>query len=231
MLRPTITSNIKLGYNIGDYSFSLLASRDDHPISGSQLTESPARDLLYVSPQNLVYRNELTFQANLPWKINEWWSMSYSLTGGWRRFKETYTAMPAEKTYYSGSFNFSQTFRLPKDFSAELSGWWNSPTWWGTIRAEGFGVLNAGVKKELKNNAGTLQLSASDVLRTTQIRMHFGALTREAFATVSHVTYNPESRIFPIIKLTYSRSFGTEGKTRRNAGAGSQDEIDRIRKN
>jgi len=230
LLRPTITSNIKLGYNIGDYTFSLMASRDDHPISGSQLTESPARDLLYVSPQNLVYRNELTLQANLPWKVNDWWDMSYSLTGGWRRFKETYTAMPAEKTYYSYSFNFNQTFRLPGNFSAELSGWWNSPTWWGTIKAEGFGALNAGVKKELKHDAGTLQLSVTDLLKTTQIRMHFGALTREAFSTVSHVQFNPESRIFPVIKLTYSRSFGTGSGMQQKQLKSSQDEIDRIRK-
>jgi hypothetical protein len=230
LLRPTITSNIKLGYNIGDYTFSLLASRDDHPISESQLTESPARDLLYVSPQNLVYRNSLTFQANLPWKVNDWWDMSYSLTGGWRRFKETYTAMPAEKSYYSYSFNFNQTFKLPGSFSAELSGWWNSPTWWGTIKAEGFGALNAGVKKELKHDAGTFQLSVTDLLRTTQIRMHFGALTREAYATDSHVRFNPESRIFPIIKLTYSRSFGTGLSTQQKQRKGSQDEIDRIRK-
>jgi hypothetical protein len=231
LLRPTITSNIKVGYNIGDFTFSILASRDDHPISGGQLTESPAHDVMYVSPQNLVYRNSLTFQATLPWKVNDWWSMSYSLTGGWRKFKETYTPMPAEKSYYSYSVNFSQNFKLPGNFSAELSGWWNSPTWWGTVRAEGFGTIDAGAKKELKHNAGTLQLSAADVFRIMQIRMHYGALTREAFATDSRIQYNPESRIFPILRLTYTRSFGTQGKTQRKAGASSQDEQDRIRKN
>lgn len=230
LLQPTITSNIKLGYNIGDYTFSLLASRDDHPISEAQLTENPTHDLMYVSPQNLVYRNSMTLQATLPWKVNDWWSMSYSLTGGWRKFKETYTAMPAEKSYYSYSCNFSQRFKLPDNFSMELSGWWNSPTWWGTIRAEGFGSVDAGVKKELKDNKGTLQLSAADVFSIMQVRMQFGRLTREAFATTSYVKFNPESRIFPILRLTYSRSFGTEGKTQRKAGGGSQDELERIRK-
>jgi hypothetical protein len=231
LLQPTITSNIKLGYNIEDYTFSVLASRDDHPIVGGQLTESPAHDVMYVSPQNMVYRNSLTFQANLPWKVNDWWSMSYSLTGGWRKFKETYTAAPVEKSYFSYSFNFSQQFRLPANFSAELAGWWNSPTWWGTTRGEGFGSVDMGIKKELKHDGGVLQLSAADVFRITQIRMHFGMLTREAFATNSYVKYNPESRIFPIIKLTYTRSFGSTGKIQRKAGAGSQDELERIRKN
>ncbi|MBN9386163.1 MAG: TonB-dependent receptor [Chitinophagaceae bacterium] len=231
LLQPTITSNIKLGYNIGDYAFSVLASRDENPIQEAQLTENPTHDLMYVSPQNMVYRNSLTLQATLPWKVNDWWNMSYSLTGGWNKFKETYTAAPAEKSYLSYSFNFSQRFKLPDNFSLELSGWWNSPTWWGTIRGEGFGSVDAGVKKELKNNKGTLQLSAADVFSIMQVRMYFGMLTREAFATTTYVKYNPETRIFPILKLTYSRSFGTEGKARRKPGTGSQDEIDRIRKN
>ncbi|MDO6429114.1 outer membrane beta-barrel family protein [Flavitalea sp. BT771] len=230
LLRPTITKNVKLGYNIGDYTFSVLAGHDDHPIQETQLTESPDKDLMYVSPQNFVYRDELTFQANLPWKVNDWWNMSYSLTGGWRRFKEDFTVVPVKKTWFGCSLSFTQTFRLPKSYSAELSGWWNSSTYWGMIRAEGFGALNVGVKKDLKNNGGTLQVAVSDVLRTLQIRMRFGTLTREAFATTSYVRVNTESRIFPIIKLTYSRSFGTGPGAQQRERKGSRDEIDRIRK-
>ena len=157
--------------------------------------------------------------------------MSYSLTGGWRQFKENYTVTPVEKTFFGYSLNFSQHFKLLKSFSAELSGWYNSLNYWGTIKAEGFGSLNAGVKKELKNNGGVFQLSVSDILRTMKIRMHFGSLTREAFATTSHVAVNTESRTFPIIKLTYSRSFGSEVKSQRKGTSGSQEELDRIRKN
>ena len=231
LLRPTITHNIKLGYNIGDYSFSLLASRDDHPIVGSQLTESPAGDLMFVSPQNMIYRRELTLQANVPFKVNEWWEMRYSLTGGWREFREDYTPMPVRKAYFGYTTNFSQAFRLPKRFTAELSGWYNSLSYGGTIQVGGFGALNAGVKKELKNDGGVLQLSVSDFLSIMQIRLHFGAVTKEAFATDSHVTVNTESRFFPVFKLSYSRSFGTAGKTQRKREAGAQDEMDRIKKN
>jgi iron complex outermembrane receptor protein len=230
LLRPTITHNLKMGYNIGDYTFSVLASQDDHPIVESQLTESPARDVMYVSPQNMLFRNSLVFQANLPWKPNAWWNMSYSLTGGWKRFGENYTPVPVDKTYFGYSVNFNQTFSLPENFSAELSGWYNSITYGGTVKVDGFGALNAGVKKELKNNKGTLQLAMSDILRTVQVRLHFGTLTQEAFKTISHVNVNTESRCYPIVKLTYTRSFGTAVKTRRQQGPGSQEEMDRIRK-
>jgi len=228
-LLPTVTSNVKLGYASKQYSFSLLLSRDDHPIVGTQLTESPAGDLMYVSPQNMRYRNSITLQANLPWKVNSWWNMNYSLVGGWKRFREDYTSQPLVKTYWGYSLNFTQNFLLPRNFSAELSGWYNAPTYEGTIRIERLWSLNMGIKKELKNNAGVLQLSVSDVLRAMQVRVKFGALTREAYGTISNVAVNTESRTFPVVKLSYTRSFGGGVKT--SGRMLSEDEMERIRKN
>lgn len=126
LLRPTITTNFKLSYTYRSYTFSALFSRDDHPIARYQLTESPARNLLYVSPQNLTWQNNITFQVNWPWKVNDWWDTSYGFTGGLRQFRLDYTAQPVQKAYFGYSVNISQSFKLPKSFSAELSGWYNS---------------------------------------------------------------------------------------------------------
>ena len=230
LLLATITNNLKAGYSYKGYSFSVLLSRDDHPIARYQLTKSPTGDLMYVSPQNLDYQNNLTFQANAPWQVNNWWDMSYSFTGGWRQFKESYTSQPAEKTYFSYSVNFTETFKLPKNYSAELAGWYYAPSYGGTVRNDGAASLNAGIKKELKNDGGTLQLSVTDLLRTQRFTSHFGALTEEAFAVKNKVTYDAESHRSPIIKLTYTRSFGAGTAKTRREDNGARDEKDRVRK-
>jgi len=230
-LLPTITNNVKLGYSYKNYTFSLLYSKDDHPIVETQLTESPNGDLMYVSPQNMRYRKSITLQTTLPWKINSWWNMSYSLVGGWKQFREDYTSQPLVKSYWGYSLNFTQNFQLPKNYSAELSGWYNAPSYDGTIRIERLWALSMGFKKELKNNAGVLQLSVSDVLRAMQVRIKFGTLTHEAYGTVSNIAVNTESRTFPVVKLTYSRSFGGGARTTGRTMSGSQDEMERIRRN
>ncbi|WP_138990419.1 TonB-dependent receptor [Larkinella sp. C7] len=230
-LKPTITSNLKLGYTFRGYSFSLLFSRDKHPIARYQITEREARNLLYVSPQNLAWQNNLTFQTSLPWKVSNWWTMNAGFVGGLRQFRVEHTRIPVEKSYFGCSVNFSQTFKLPARFSAELSGWYNSTAYNGSIKVTGFGALNVGVKKELKNDAGSFQLSISDILRTLQINPYYGTLTQEAFSIKNHVQVNTESTQSPILKLTYSRSFGdihANKKSQRNAG--SMDERDRVRK-
>ena len=228
-LKPTITNNIKLGYNYKSYSFSLLFSRDDNAIIRYQLTESPAQDMLFISPQNLKRLNTITFQTNLPWKVNNWWTMNYGFVGGLKSYKAEYTKKPFKKSYVGYSLNFTQLFKLPAGFSTELSGLYHSLSYDGSRRVKGFGVLNAGVKKELKKNGGSFQLSVSDILSTERYIINYGTLTEEAFSIRNHVAFYPESATFPIIKLTYSRSFGNN-RTKAQVSTGTNEEQERVRK-
>ena len=157
--------------------------------------------------------------------------MNYSFAGGWRKYKEEYTLHPFEKTYFGYSLNFSQTFKLPANFSAELSGWYNNTSYNGTTKVDGYDVLNIGFKKELKNNGGSFQLSVSDLLRNESFNVYYGSLTQEAFFIKSHVYITTESAKSQIIKLTYSRSFGDNNlKGQRKQSNGSEDERERITK-
>ena len=228
LLKPTITNNLKLGYTNNGYAFSVLFSRDDDPIIGWAITSQPGSQLVYIRPENLLYQNYLTFQANLPVRVNDWWEMSYDLIGGWRQFKITYLLVPAEKTYFGFTLNFRETFKLPAAFSAELSGFYNGPDYYGPFRNEGYGSLNVGVKKQLRGNGGSLQFSATDVLRSMNIVTKVGMVGVDAFYTQSYMSWNAESRQFPILKLTYSRSFGSGQKTRNDQGS-SGEERERIK--
>jgi iron complex outermembrane recepter protein len=227
-LKPTITNNIKFGYNYKSYAFALLFSRDVNPIVRWQLTESAAKDLILVSPQNLAWQNNINLQLNIPVRINSWWNMSYGFTGGWRHFKLQHTKQPAEKKYMGYTINFTQTFVLPKNFSAELSGLYNSVSYNGNIKAIGYGSLNAGIKKELANNKGSFQLSVTDFLGNLRTHSYIGAVTREAFDIKSHVRYSAESRKFPIIRLSYSRSFGSASPKNQRKRDAVPDEAERI---
>lgn len=229
-LKPVITQNIKLGYNYHGYSFSVLISRDENPIAFGQLVESPERDLMYVGPQNLKYQNNISFQGNLPVKVFSWWNINTGFSTGMRQFELLHTKQQLKKTYFTYSFYGSNTITLPKDFSLEISGWYNGLSYNGSIRVDGFGMLNAGIKKDLKNNLGSFQLSVSDLLKSLTIDSYFGHLTQEAFSVKSHVIYNTESARARIVKLTYTKSFGNNKvKGQRQRSIGSKDERDRIR--
>lgn len=228
-LKPTVTNNIKFGLSAHGYSFSILASRDDNPIVLYQLNETPAQDLVYNNPQNMAYQNNLMFQTDIPLNFTKWWSINVGLTGGLRKFRLLHTEEQFEKTYAAFSLNGRQTFTLPWNMSVEISGWYNSQQYEGSKKIDGFGMLNAGVKKELKNNWGSIQVSVTDLFKSMRVSGYFGTLTDEAFSIKAHFVYGAESYNDRIIRLTYSRTFGS-GKQRSDRGAASKDERDRIRK-
>lgn len=229
LLKPTITNIVRLGYNYQHYSFGIFFSRDDNPIARYQLTTSPSGELMYVSPQNLPYQNNLTFQTNLPFKVAEWWNMNYGFAGGWRQFKLEHTKEKIEKTYFGFNVYGSENFKLPQGFSAEISGWYNGPSYDGSKKVDGFGSVNLGIKKDLNNNKGSFQLSVSDVFMTMNINNYFGALTQEAFSLTNHFSWNAESRSFPLFRLTYTRSWGNNNsKGLRKQTNGSREERERV---
>ncbi|KAA2239367.1 TonB-dependent receptor [Chitinophaga agrisoli] len=230
LLRPTITNTLKIGMNYRQYNFSILASRDDYPIARYQISANAAGDLMVLSPQNLIYQDNLSFQTNMPVKISSWYTMNYGFTGGWRQFKLDYTARPVEKSYLAYAVNFSQLFTLPRSYAIEISGWYNSTAYDGSKKVNGYGAVNGGVKKELSRNRGTLQLSVLDIFKTIRIVNNYGAITEEAFNLKSRVPFSTESTRSQIIKVSYSRSFGTTRANQRTAESGSQDERARIRK-
>ncbi|MFB9841484.1 TonB-dependent receptor domain-containing protein [Mucilaginibacter ginsenosidivorans] len=223
LLKPTITHNLKVGYNDHDYLFSLLFSRDNGPILGTQVTTGPVSGVVYLRPVNADWQNSITLQATIPVKISDWWDMTYTLTGGLRQYRISFTPQPFEKAFLAGSFNFSENFKLGHGLSAELSGYSNSPSYNANWRSYGNTIINMGVKKQL--GKGSIKLSIADIFRGSSYKSDLGRLTKDAFNSKVHVNYSSESNVATMVKLTYYRSFGSSGnknQEKRDSGAGEE---------
>ena len=229
LLQPTITHNLRLGFNIDSYVFALSFDRDENSIVRFQLTDNPAGDLIYVSPQNVDYQNSINLQANIPLKIAKWWDVNIGATGNLRQFKLTYPKNEVNKTFLTYNLNTNHIFTLPKDFSIELSGWYLGSYFNGTVKNNGFGMLNLGVKKQFKNSS--LQFSITDLFKSMQVDSYYGRLTEEPFALTSEVHYEAESAKSRIFRLTYSHSFGnTKLKEKKSRNSAAKEEKERIRR-
>jgi hypothetical protein len=154
--------------------------------------------------------------------------MSYTLTGGWREYRVSFTPQPFEKGFMAGSFNFSEQFKLGKGFSAELSGYYNSASYYANGHNYSNTILDLGLKKDLGENKGSLKLTAADLFRGGSYQSDGGYLTTDAFNTKVHVIYNGESKYGTIIKLTYTRPFGSKTakpKDRENASEAERSRL------
>lgn len=226
-LKPTITHNLKLAYNRNDLLFSILYSRDINSIRGVQIMTGPTPGLVYLRPENGDWQNNFLLQATVPIKPAAWWEMSYGFVGGLHQYKVSYFPQPLQKTYFSYNINFTESFKLPRNYAIELSGYYNSSAYDSNSNSSSNAAINLGFKKELPNQNGSFQLSISDVFSSVIYRAKIGQLTTDAFNTDVRVSYQPESRFFPIIKLSYSRSLGANSKASRK-NKGTDDEQKRL---
>ena len=230
LLRPTISHNLRLAYQWQAYNFSLNFIHEENPIVRYQVVENETRDLALVSPQNMFYQRNIYFQTDVPVQIQSWWSANLGFSGGFRKFHLSHTKEQIEKQYWTFNVYGSQTINLPWDLSLEISGWYNAPSYDGSRRYEGFGMLNGGLKKQLKNNQGSIQFTVDDLFKSMRIVSDFGNLAEEAFSSTADVVYRPESARTRIYRISYFRNFGNaKVKTKGERQAGAAEERSRVR--
>ncbi|MBX2871980.1 MAG: TonB-dependent receptor [Saprospiraceae bacterium] len=230
LLRPTISHNVRLAYQWQAYNFSLNLVHEENPIVRYQVVENEAGDLVLVSPQNMFYQRNIYFQTDIPIQVQPWWNANLGFTGGPRKFHLSHTKEQVEKQYWTYSIYGNQTIDLPWDISLELSGWYNAPSYDGSRRYKGFGMLNAGLKKQLKNKQGSIQFTVNDLFKSMRIVSDFGNLAEEAFASSADVVYRAESARTRIYRISYFRNFGnTKLKRKGERQAGATEERSRVR--
>ena len=117
----------------------------------------------------------------------------------------------------------SEDFGLPKEFSAELSGYYQSPRLYGLGRSKPTGSLDAGIKKKLPGKAGALLFNATNILNTMFFSSYVD-LPKQNLVGGIKIYYNQST-----FKLTYQRSFGKEKlKEKRAYLTGAEDEKGRV---
>ncbi|MEL7160515.1 MAG: outer membrane beta-barrel protein, partial [Bacteroidota bacterium] len=208
LLRPTLSHQLRLAYARGGKLVSLTWQRETNLIAPFQTSADATSELIVISPQNVDYQRSLDVQLTFPLTLTDWWTAQLTATGSLRRFRVSHTPVVTTHQYAALNLNGSHTFTLPKGFGAELSGWYLSGPFNGSVRLRDFGALNLGISKQLPGRAGKLQLSWEDVLQTNRVTFLYGSLTREAYDIMATGIYLPETARTPVLRLSYSRDFG-----------------------
>jgi outer membrane receptor protein involved in Fe transport len=217
---PTYTNSIKTDYSYKSFIFSLQYSHDKNVIFRFQPKYDPENNILIIQTDNVDRRETFAGTITLPIYVNDWWTMQNNFSGNWQMIETATTSGRYARSQNAFTINSTQTFKLPKEFTLELTGFYQSPTIFGYMNFLSMWFVNLGLQKDFNNN-GTFRISVNDIFQSRKIRFE----TVNNPEVISKAVLQFDKTVFTI---SYTQKLGNDKlKTRKHSG-GSAEEQQRV---
>lgn len=172
MLRPQFTNSFEISPTYGGYPVLTLGYSRTKDVF-TQILKRDTRNTraTFITQENLADQQNYTLSINAPTPIAKWWEGFVSLTGFRSHFSADFSTPESPNFIVDQAFNAfnaysEQTIKLPKGFSIQVSGWYNSRAFWGTLRSAPQGAMDIGIQKKVFDGKGEVRLRFGDVLHT-----------------------------------------------------------------
>ncbi|WP_194975984.1 outer membrane beta-barrel family protein [Aquiflexum lacus] len=218
---PTYTNTFKTDYSYKSMLFFVQYSTDKNVIASFQPTLDEETNTVFLRTENLDQRQTVAMMVAFPLKITSWWETQNNFTANYQRVNSELNGEIYEVDQKGIQVVLTNTFTLPKKYTIELMGNYNSPTINGYFNWLSRGFVNLGVQKDFEK-AGVLRVSCNDIFETSQLRWRsFEGAELEFSGRLQF-----EKRVF---MATYTYKFGNSKiQGTRNRKVGSQEEQRRV---
>ena len=202
-LRPQYTNSVELTHVFkSTISTTLGVSRTTDFINRETPRQIAAQNITYVTPENLGRMDNINLTVSFPVSVTKWWRMQNNVSTYYQHYQTFYSGVPYEVTIVAYNLYTSNNFTLSKTLSAELSGWFNSPSQYGFYRANPQGGFSLGVQKKLMDGKANLKLNVNDPFWLNQFNGR---------AVVQDINFRVRSRWESRrINLTFTYRFGNQ---------------------
>jgi outer membrane receptor protein involved in Fe transport len=220
-LQPQYANTLAVQYSYKNTSLS--ASYTHTSNLNSVITEIAEGNLTYTIPRNIGLRNNINMTLSQQVTVSDWWNMNFTAIG-YRLQNKVGTPEFGNfnRSRFAGSANIQQTFKLPGQISAELSGVVNSKNISGlNTYVKSNSQIDLGMQKNILKEKGILKLAVSDLFWTNRIDTD-----AQLNNLLLHTTFRGESRQ---LRLNFTYRFGNNRiKTKASRETGLQNETERF---
>jgi outer membrane receptor for ferrienterochelin and colicin len=221
-LNPAISDALKIDYNHKQFLLSLQYSYTRDGIVSFQPEINQNTNEQVYKTQNLDYFRTYAINTSLPVYFSTWWEMRANVSGQYQVFRTAHMDDNHTRDMYSYSANITHMIDIPREFSLEVSGYYQSKRSAGLLRFKPQGALNIGIQKRIASDRGTIRLSVDDLFYTDLMRYS----TNVPSANLdSRGEYDYGSRN---IKLSFTWNFGNSQIQSVEVKTGSQEEQSRV---
>lgn len=167
-LRPEYSNSIQLRHSHNYRINTTLAYSHTTDVMLGQVTAGEGNEEFYTW-LNLADQYNYSINVAMPVSITDWWSSFSSITAYHRENLGDFgDGRVVDERVNALNIYAQQTFKLPNDFSMELSGFFNTPSiYGGNLRIATIWGLNLGFQKVLFDGQATLRVAINDMFRST----------------------------------------------------------------
>lgn len=219
-LRPSISDNFQLTYQLGVINISGQYTFENNPIFRFQNRYDPTTRRQIIQPDNIESQRAYNLSLDFPIKFTEWWQSRWSAFSIWQEVNTSDEAGLQTNNNQFTRFNGNFSFSLPKEWGIELSGFYQTKNLNGNVTVQATGMLNFGLQKQLPNGA-RISFNVNDVFDSF---VFTGITDIPELDLFIERSYDFSNRVF---RLSYSTSFG-DSQVRRNRNRQGPEEAGRV---
>ncbi|MDX1913297.1 MAG: outer membrane beta-barrel protein, partial [Saprospiraceae bacterium] len=172
---------------------------------------------------NLGNEKIISAYMYIPVKPASWWEMGNNVYANAVEINFESEGQTIRLNTLTYGFNTTNTFKLPKKFTLEISGNFDSPGFWGIAHWQATGSFNVGLEKNMGDKWGKLRFNASDLFLSTN---WFGTTDQPEINLLVKQSYQMAERIFMV---SWTNSFGNRKlKSARERQTGAAEELRRL---
>ncbi len=220
-LTPQYTNSFSITHT---YKYKLTSSLTYSHVKDvfTQLIDTAEVSKSFITKKNLATQDITSLNISYPFQYRSY-SIFANLNAFYSHYKANFgTGRTIDLDVYSFNLYQQHTLKFAKLWTAELSGFYSSPSiWQGTFKSKEMWGIDAGLLRTVMKGKGNLKASVSDIFQT----MQWGGISNFASQYIK-AGGGWESRLF---KLNFTYRFGSsEIKASRQRKTGVEDESKRV---
>ncbi|HCY88910.1 MAG TPA: hypothetical protein DHV17_01485 [Chitinophagaceae bacterium] len=164
-LKPQYTNNVELTHTFRGMVNTSIGYSYVKDFS-TEATDT-INNATYVQQKNLARQQVINVGINSPLPIRKWWNGFVSIWYNYQMFDGKIGENTVSRNVPSYGAYMQHSFTLGKDYTAEVSGWFNGPSvWGGTWKTKSQGAVDIGLQKQILKRKATIKVSATDLFFT-----------------------------------------------------------------
>lgn len=170
LLQPEMANAFEFNYSFGKNLHASLYYTSVKDVMTSVLTQIPEQNVTIRSISNIEGFRNKGINLNHSYSPLSFWTSINNANVFENHFFGEFNKEAINNRSWSYSLQSNNIFKLPKKWSIELNGQYNSAESDGVFRRKGFGFVSSGLMKNVWNDKISLKFAVNDIFKTMTYR-------------------------------------------------------------